>query len=234
MEGRPSELAPRETRGRLLARAGIRVGVLAALCAWGGLSGWWQLWPFLALTLAWLAVNLTVMLRRHPELLRERLKPDRPEMSWDRAVILAGWPLVLALVVVAALDVLRYRWSVASWGAMVAGGVLYVTGGALITWCLGTNPFLARVVRIQRERAHRVVTTGPYRLVRHPMYAGMLVMYAGLPLLLGSWWALVPALLMDALMVVRTRFEDRALHEGLEGYRDYATHTRYRLVPGVW
>jgi len=225
---------PAEPRWRLAARGAISVAVLVALCVWGGLSGWWQLWPFLALMLVVLAVNLITIARRNPTLLRERLKPDRPEKAWDRLVMASGWAFVLATVVVAGLDVLRYRWSVTPPAAMVAGALLCLAGNALVAWCMAVNPFLERTVRIQRERGHRVITTGPYRFVRHPMYVGVIVMYAAVPLVLGSWWALVPALLMDAVMVVRTYFEDRALQEGLDGYRDYAARTRHRLLPGLW
>jgi len=96
------------------------------------------------------------------------------------------------------------------------------------------NAFLSTVVRIQAERGHYVVTTGPYAYVRHPMYAGMVLTFWGVPLLLGSWWALLPGSLNALLFVIRTALEDRTLQAELPGYADYVRKVRRRLVPGVW
>jgi protein-S-isoprenylcysteine O-methyltransferase Ste14 len=235
--GAPTEETPGPRRPsdlRLAVRGIARVGLVVGLCVWGGLSGWWQLWPVLGILILALGVNLTVIRLRNPGLLRERLKPDRPEKSWDKAILAVSLALFAAIVVVAWLDVLRYHWSIVPVEGMVAGALLTLVGDGIAAWCMAENPFLERTVRMQKERGHRVITTGPYRLVRHPMYVGIMVMYAGLTLLLGSYLALVPAILLDAMLIVRTYFEDRTLHEELEGYRDYATRTRYRLLPGVW
>ena len=99
---------------------------------------------------------------------------------------------------------------------------------------MATNPFLSTIVRIQDDRGHYVVTSGPYRYVRHPMYAMMFLMWPGIALELGSWWALIPAAVIVIVFVIRTALEDRTLQAELPGYADYTQHTRYRLVPGVW
>jgi protein-S-isoprenylcysteine O-methyltransferase Ste14 len=99
---------------------------------------------------------------------------------------------------------------------------------------LTTNPHLETTVRIQKDRGHKVITTGPYRFVRHPMYTGVLLMYAGWPLILGSMWSYVVVGIIVVLFVVRTALEDRTLRTELEGYEAYAGRTRYRLLPGVW
>jgi protein-S-isoprenylcysteine O-methyltransferase Ste14 len=96
------------------------------------------------------------------------------------------------------------------------------------------NRFFSAVVRIQRDREHTVVTSGPYRLIRHPGYAGALITSLAIPLLLGSLWALIPAALVVCLLILRTALEDRTLQEKLDGYREYAGRVRYRLLPGVW
>ena len=101
-------------------------------------------------------------------------------------------------------------------------------------WAMLSNPFLSTIVRIQDDRGHRVATTGPYRFVRHPMYVGVIVLWLSTALILGSWWALVPGLLIAVIFVIRTALEDRMLHAELPGYADYAKQVRYRLVPGVW
>lgn len=224
----------RESNTRLALRAFLRVAALVFLCVWGGLSGWWQLWLFLGLILLVLAANVTVMLLRNPTLLRERLKPDRPEKTWDKLVIAAMTLAMVGIFVVAGLDVMRFHWTVAPIPAIAIGAALVLAGDAIIAWCMGENPFLERTVRKQEERGHHVITTGPYRFVRHPMYTGFIVMTFGIALVLGSYLALAPALVTSVVLVVRTHFEDRALQDELEGYREYAARTRCRLIPSVW
>jgi protein-S-isoprenylcysteine O-methyltransferase Ste14 len=99
---------------------------------------------------------------------------------------------------------------------------------------MGVNPFFEKTVRIQTERGHRVIDTGPYRFVRHPGYLGFFGWGLSTPLLLGSWWAFLPALLSMVSLVIRTALEDRTLREELAGYREYASKVRYRLIPGIW
>jgi protein-S-isoprenylcysteine O-methyltransferase Ste14 len=181
-----------------------------------------------------LAVNLTVVRRKNPEIIRARMKKDQPEQPWDKLVMAVGSVLTIAIFVVAGLDVLVFKWAPAPPWAWGLGLGLFALGDIPVLWSLTENPYLERVVRIQEERGHQVITTGPYRFVRHPMYVGVFLMIAAWPLLLGSLWALVPAAGMIALMVYRTSAEDRMLHEELPGYRDFAAKTRYRLLPGVW
>lgn len=104
----------------------------------------------------------------------------------------------------------------------------------ITAWAQAVNRFFEPGVRLQRERGQYVVTSGPYAAVRHPGYAGALMTFAGLALALGSWWALVPAAVAGALLILRTALEDALLRERLEGYADYARRVRFRLVPGVW
>ena len=104
----------------------------------------------------------------------------------------------------------------------------------LIYSTMRTNSFLSTVVRIQDERGHQVVSSGPYRYVRHPMYAGMPALWIGTSIFLGSWWALIPGVLIIILFIARTALEDKMLQQELPGYIEYAQKTRYRLLPGVW
>jgi protein-S-isoprenylcysteine O-methyltransferase Ste14 len=114
-------------------------------------------------------------------------------------------------------------------------GFAALIGAMVVTyWAMATNPFLSTIVRIQDDRGQYVVTSGPYRYVRHPMYAATLLMWPGIALELGSWWALISAAVIVIVFVIRTALEDRTLQAELPGYVDYAQHTRYRLVPGVW
>ncbi len=114
------------------------------------------------------------------------------------------------------------------------GALGLVASFAVIWWCTAANHYLSSQSRIQAERGHRVVREGPYAVVRHPMYTSLMVVTASIALLLGSWLALIPALIIAVLLVIRTRFEDRMLRTELAGYREYAGDVPRRLVPGVW
>jgi protein-S-isoprenylcysteine O-methyltransferase Ste14 len=139
-----------------------------------------------------------------------------------------GWFVFMAL------DAVRFKWSsVPAWleipgalGVLLACYIGYLT--------LRENTFAALVVKVQRERAQTVISTGPYRYVRHPMYAGMLFYLLGAPLLLGSWWGLLWGCGLLVLFVLRLLIEEGTLRKQLEGYNEYAARVRYRLVPGVW
>jgi protein-S-isoprenylcysteine O-methyltransferase Ste14 len=132
------------------------------------------------------------------------------------------------------LDAGRLGWSTMPIAVQIVGYIAFVLSMAVTFWAMATNPFLSTIVRIQDDRGQYVVTTGPYRYVRHPMYAMMFLMWPGTALLLGSWWALLPAVVIVIIFVIRTALEDRTLQAELPGYVDYTQHTRYRLVPGVW
>jgi len=115
-----------------------------------------------------------------------------------------------------------------------AGFAAIAASFILIFRVMRENRYLSRVVEIQKERGHQVISTGPYRHVRHPMYIGVIALFVAIPLALGSLWALIPAAALSALIVVRTCLEDKVLHAELEGYEAYAERVRYRLVPGIW
>lgn len=114
------------------------------------------------------------------------------------------------------------------------GFVLYLACTLFTMWVFRENSFAAPVVKLQAERAQHVISTGPYAHVRHPMYSGMIMFFAGIPLLLGSWWGLAVAPVFLVLLAVRIHIEERTLRAGLPGYSDYAARVRYRLLPGVW
>jgi protein-S-isoprenylcysteine O-methyltransferase Ste14 len=114
------------------------------------------------------------------------------------------------------------------------GLAMYLLSTAFIMWVFRENSFAAPVVKVQAERHHRVVSSGPYAFVRHPMYSGVMLFFFGVPLLLGSWWGVAIAPVFAVLFAIRARIEERALVEGLPDYADYAARVRYRLVPGLW
>jgi protein-S-isoprenylcysteine O-methyltransferase Ste14 len=143
-------------------------------------------------------------------------------------------PAMVAEIPLATLDAGRMGWSDVPLWVVTIGYVLLIAGIAATTWAQAVNPFFKPGVRLQKERQHRVITSGPYRVVRHPGYAAAMALFVGIALALASWWALVPAAMAIALLVVRTGWEDRLLQAELPGYADYARQTRYRLLPGFW
>jgi protein-S-isoprenylcysteine O-methyltransferase Ste14 len=112
--------------------------------------------------------------------------------------------------------------------------VITALGYALVVWATGSNALFSQIVRIQKERGHAVATGGPYRFVRHPSYVGTILVELATPIMLGSWWALIPGALDAILFVIRTSLEDKTLRRELDGYQEYADRVWYRLLPGVW
>jgi protein-S-isoprenylcysteine O-methyltransferase Ste14 len=147
---------------------------------------------------------------------------------WDRVILRVYVLLLFALFVTAALDAGRFRWSRMS-EAVQIGGASVIAASAVIWWCTAVNHFLSSAARLQSERGQTVVHDGPYRFVRHPMYTSLIVLMIGIALMLGSWFAVGPAILIGVLFVIRTSLEDRMLTDGLAGYRDYAERVRARL-----
>ncbi len=168
-----------------------------------------------------------------PGLRKERMRPAPGGL--DRRLRFAVMPFFLGHLVFAGLDIGRLHVSdTVPIALRIAGVVGYALSMALTIWAMWTNRFFSPVVRIQAERGHRLVTGGPYRLVRHPGYLGACgsIVFGGLAL--GSWWALAALAVPFALMIRRAIIEDRFLHENLDGYREYAERRKWRLMPGVW
>lgn len=238
MAGRDSQKTG-ASGGLILLRAFVQSAF--AMAIWGGLLFWtagtWRwprAWIHLGLWVVTLGVNLVILLRLNPDVLLARLKRRRPTEKFDMILLYLLVPVIMAIPVVAGLDAVRCQWSrVATW-AMYPGILLHAAGDAFHLWAMAVNPYGEKTVRIQTERGHHVITTGPYAIVRHPMYLGVMVLLAGMPLVLGSWWTFLPVGVMAFAMVVRTAFEDRMLRRELPGYDDYARRTRYRLLPGLW
>ena len=137
-------------------------------------------------------------------------------------------------MVLIGLDARRFGWSYVPLGAQALGAVLIALGMVLVWQTFRFNTFAAPQVRVQAARAHRVITDGPYSIVRHPMYAGATLYLLGMPLLLGSWWGVVAVPLLVAGMALRAVGEERMLRRELSGYDEYARRVRFRLLPGIW
>jgi protein-S-isoprenylcysteine O-methyltransferase Ste14 len=164
--------------------------------------------------------------------IRSRVHPETKR--WDKVVIGLLFLAMFAIPLVAGVDDGRFHWSSMSWLLVGLGYLLLITGWIAVAWAETVNPFFEPGVRIQTERGHHVIDTGPYAIVRHPGYVAASVMFAGFAMSLGSWWALIPAGVGSLVLVLRTAWEDRTLHVELPGYATYATRVRFRLIPGVW
>jgi len=209
----------------------------AVLLIAGGDPRWWQGWAYAVLLVVITVGGRVWAEMQHPGLLAERAKAGDAEgvKPWDRALSpLMALSASFPLFIVAGLDH-RFDWSpaFATW-VTVAGLVLVGLGYGFSTWAMVENRFFSGMVRVQADRGHVVCDSGPYRIVRHPGYAGYLLALPGIALALGSVWTLVPVAAALTIAVIRTRLEDRTLQEELPGYRAYAERTRYRLVPGVY
>ena len=197
---------------------------------------WWEAWAYAIIGILGFAISRAVAARRHPDLLAERARFMQYEnaKTWDKLLA----PLVGLgdglIPLVAGLDAL-YGWSPTfSLSAKFLSLAIILVGYALGSYALIENRFFSGMVRIQAERGHRVISSGPYRWMRHPGYAGALLAYLATPVFLDSRWAFLPAVLITIILVIRTGLEDLVLQDELEGYRDYARRVRYRLLPRVW
>ena len=228
-----------ETARGILRWAGQMIAALvifgALLFLAAGRLNWLQGWVYLGMNALTQALSAIFLIPRRPDMLAERSQVREGTKRWDRflapAIVIVG---TFAVLLTAGLDV-RFGWS-----GPIPGGLWWAGLGCafasqmFVLWAMASNPFFATTVRIQDNRSHTVTTQGPYRLVRHPGYAGSLVYNLALPLVLGSWWVFIPALLTIMLTFVRTGLEDRTLQKELAGYQEYTTQTHYRLIPGVW
>lgn len=203
-----------------------------------GLAGRWDL-PWLWLAISTLAASHLVMIwivfRCDKDLARERFRPGPGEPLWDNLILKLATLLIFVNLAVGPLDVGRFHWSDSVAIPLRCAGLLGITMGmALMTWAMAVNTFFSKVVRLQEERGHAVIQSGPYRFVRHPGYVGWIVLWTSFNLALGSWLAAGLSLVMAVVIVLRTVLEDRFLHKHLSGYDDYAQRVKWRLIPRVW
>lgn len=198
--------------------------------------GWWEGWMYAAIGILGFIISRALTARHHPDLLKERARfTQQPDAKpWDKVLSpLVGLGSGL-IPLVAGLDG-RFGWSPAFQIEIKLLALLVMLAGyVLASYALIENRFFSGVVRIQMDRDHQVVSSGPYRWMRHPGYAGALWTYLATPFFLDASWALLPVVLIIILLFVRTALEDRTLQEELPGYREYAARVRYRLLPGVW
>ena len=207
----------------------------AAFFGSAGTVAWFQAWLYMAIQFSFWMVTALWLKKHNPQLLKDRmvfLKGDT--RGWDRIIIIVSTILFVPYLLLPGLDAVRYQWSSVPLPVAVAGFAGVIVSLLLFFAVLRENAYLSRFVEIQREKGHRVVTSGPYRHVRHPMYVGLIILLYSLPVALGSLWTLIPASVLTLIFVIRTYLEDKTLRRELEGYEAYSTKVRYRLLPGIW
>ncbi|MDJ0719263.1 MAG: isoprenylcysteine carboxylmethyltransferase family protein [Prochloraceae cyanobacterium] len=207
---------------------------VSILCLSSGRLDWVMAWVYIGLNVAIVAINFSILLPQNPELIAERAPIKEDTKKWDIVLVKIALPLPHIILLISGLD-LRFGWSPPlTLTIQLLALALMVLGYSLVSWAMITNKFFSGVVRIQKERGHTTITTGPYQYVRHPGYTGMIVYSLSTPLLLSSLWAFIPAVLMSCLLIVRTLLEDRTLQAELDGYQEYTTEVPYRLLPYLW
>lgn len=222
---------------RLIVHTVIWLAILGAiLFLSAGTLDWPEAWVFL-IESGILGLASGIAIARHdPQLLRERMRgPIQSEQKpWDKVLLAVVLVLCLAMPIIAGFDAVRWHTSEMPAWLKVLGAAGVALGLYAFHVVMLTNSYATAVVRIQSERGHQVISTGPYAYVRHPMYSGAIVYFLGLALLLGSWYAVAIALVVIALFGLRAVWEEQTLMDELPGYAAYAQRVRYRLIPGVW
>jgi protein-S-isoprenylcysteine O-methyltransferase Ste14 len=218
-------------RSRLCDRPAAR-----AACVFGpvGRIGWRPGWFFIASLAASFALSVLVIALVKPVILRARSRFQKGTQTWDLVLLAAMLPVMVLEIPAGTLDSGRMHWSLVPTAMVGLGHVLILAAIAGTAWAQAVNPFFEPGVRIHQERGQRVIPTGPYALVRHRGCCSAIALCTGIALAPASWWAVVPAAIASALLVLRTVWEDRLLRTELAGYDGYARRIRFRLVPGLW
>jgi protein-S-isoprenylcysteine O-methyltransferase Ste14 len=198
--------------------------------------GWAQAWIFLGITVIFFVISRGIAIWLNPDIIRERVTASSKSdtKNWDK------W-LMPAMIVFPALIGLvagwnhRFGWPPAvPLSLQVVGLFFFIVAQSFATWAMSVNAFFSSQVRIQTDRGHHVISEGPYKLIRHPGYAGGIMAIVTSALILESYWALIPAIASIPLYCLRTSLEDKTMQEELPGYREYAQKVRFRLFPGIW
>jgi len=210
------------------AAAFLLLALMFFLPAWT--FNYWQAWVYMLILLIPTSILLKYLYKHDPALLERRMRMKERQKT-QKLVIALSFLFFLPAFIIPGFDV-RFGWSNVPLILVVIADVLVLFGYSMFALVLKTNSYASRIIEV--EKGQKVITTGPYAIVRHPMYLASLILYAFSPLALGSYWAMLPVVLLIILLVARIKGEEKELLENLEGYRDYVVKTKYRLLPGIW
>lgn len=226
--GRP---ATRDLTMKALGRFLMAVAILAAvLFLPAGTLWYWEAWAYLAILFIPMFFVLVHLIKNEPELLERRLRMQEKEAE-QKLIIKLSYVWFLTAFLLPGFD-RRYGWSSVPAAIVIVADIIVLVGYGVFVLVLRENRYASRVIEVEQQQ--EVIVTGPYAWVRHPMYLGVSLMYVASPLALGSYWGIIPTVLLIVLLVARIRNEESVLLSKLKGYQEYTTKTRYRLFPGIW
>ena len=192
-------------------------------------------WFFIGITFIYYLISTIILYKANPELINQRGDIKTDAKLWDQFLMRAhNIMLIFVMPAIIGLDIGRFQWSNLSIYYAVPGFIFYIISTILINWAMIVNPHFEATVRIQKDRNHKVITTGPYKIVRHPGYLSGILWSIAVPLILGSTFGLIPGGIAIVLLIIRTFLEDKTLQSELTGYSKYVKSVKYRLFPGVW
>lgn len=216
---------------RILIRLSMLPLVIGLLMLWpAGTFDFWQVYAYFGILLVPMFFALIYFLRNAPEVLERRMKTSEKEATQQRlvAILIVS---VLAIFMIPGFDK-RFGWSEIPVWLVLVGDAVMLLGYLFMIYVMKVNSFAARTIEVEQNQ--RVIDCGPYALVRHPMYAGFLLMYIATPIALGSWWAFLAVAVVPIALIFRIINEEMVLHRDLDGYGEYTLRIRWRLVPGIW
>jgi protein-S-isoprenylcysteine O-methyltransferase Ste14 len=212
-------------------RSVIVLLVLGLLFFWpAGTFRYWQAWVYIAILFIPMLCVFIYLIRNDPELLERRMKAREKERR-QKSIQLVGGLFFLVIYLLPGFD-RRYGWSSVPVAVVIAADILVLAAYGFFVRILKENSYASRIVEVEKNQ--KVITTGPYAVVRHPMYVAIIIMYVFAPLALGSYWAAIPALSLIPILAARIRNEEKMLLMGLPGYQEYVQRVRFRLIPGIW
>jgi protein-S-isoprenylcysteine O-methyltransferase Ste14 len=227
-----------------LNRVGIRgVAVQSILIVLGlivlfvsaGTLDWINAWIYAGLIIIYQVISTAVLARLNPQFLNERgTLTGAGTKTFDKLYVAVYPVFSIGSLVIMGFDAVRYQWSVMPFWLIYVGIFLFVAVAPVALWAMAVNKFFEWTVRIQNDRGQYVCTSGPYNVIRHPGYTGLIVSLLAYPFILGSWWGFLPNGILILVIVIRTALEDHTLQRELPGYTDYAQEVKYRLVPFIW
>jgi len=211
----------------------LSIPIMVAILFWpAGTLLWPEAWIYIILQLGYAIILTLYFLKHDPELIKKRMEMKIPPKLWDKLIMAPLILVMTSLMIIPGLDAIRYGWSSIPLYLEVIGFIGFLLSSYWIFLVMKENSYLLKTVEIQKNQ--KVVSSGPYKYVRHPMYSSAIIMFFSIALALGSLYALIPAALSSIALIIRTHFEDKTLQKDLKGYKEYIKKTRYRLLPGFW